>query len=103
MRTPNPPKVLLNGLTDEEQRYVIRLALLVVADLAAGKEWDAYGKVEVAKFDAVECKIAFWSLLDSSQRNTLKDIRELSKCRNAAQPAAEPSSDQAKQTDAIGS
>lgn len=78
MRTPNPPKVLLGGLTDDEQRYVIRLALLVVADLAAGREWDAYGRIEVAKFEGHECQVAFWSLLDSAQRTRIKDIRMLS-------------------------
>lgn len=77
--SPHPPKVLLSELSEDEQRYVIRLALLVVADLAAGKEWDAYGRIEAAKFGDAENKIAFWSLLDSRQRSTLKDLTELSK------------------------
>lgn len=76
---PHPPKVLIDGLTSEEQRYIIRLALAVVADLAMGREWDAYGKIEVAKFEAVECKIAFWSLLNSAQRSALKQIAEMAK------------------------
>lgn len=76
---PHPPKVLIDGLTSEEQRYVIRLALAVVADLAQGREWDAYGKIEIAKFDGVECKVAFWSLLNSAQRSALKQIAEMAR------------------------
>ena len=78
MHTPNPPSVRLDGLNPDQVRYVVRLALLVVADLAAGKDWDAYGKIEVARFDAVETKIAFWTLLDSTQRTAIKSIAEAS-------------------------
>lgn len=78
MRTPNPPSVRLDGLADEETRRVIRLALLVVADLAAGKEWAALEKYQYSKMD-LEQRMAFWSLLDSHQRSTLKDMAELAK------------------------
>ena len=78
MREPNPPSVRLEGLADDEVRRIVRLALLVVADLAAGREWAAFEKVQYTNMDA-EQKIAFWSLLDSSQRSWLKEMLELAK------------------------
>jgi hypothetical protein len=75
MRSPNPPRVYLRGLTEEQQRKVIKVALLVVADLARERDWDAYGHLELAKFDTEET-LAFWSLLDSRQRSTIGSLRE---------------------------
>jgi hypothetical protein len=69
--------VWLNGLTDEQQRFVIRLALAVVADLASGKDWDAYGKIETAGME-LELKEAFWTLLDSTQRAAIRSMAEVS-------------------------
>ena len=77
MRT-NPPRVELAGLDDEQVRKVVRLALLVVVDLALDKPWDAFGKIEAAFLDT-DLKIAFWSLLDSSQRSLIKDLAALAK------------------------
>ena len=74
MHTPHPPRVVLDGLEADEIRDVVRLALLVVADIAAEREWAAFEKVEFLNMRA-EKKIAFWSLLDSSQRRLLKDMK----------------------------
>ena len=80
MRTPNPPKVILDALNSEQQRFVIRLALKVVAELAAGRDWDAYGLIELAESDmTLEEKLAFGSLLDSRQAATIVSLREASK------------------------
>ena len=76
MREPNPPSVRLEGLQDDEIRRVVRLALLVVADLASGKEWAALEKCQYSRMD-VELMIAFWSLLDSAQRSHLKEMMRL--------------------------
>jgi hypothetical protein len=76
-RHPNPPTVWLAGLTEEQQRFVIRLALAVVADLSAGRDWDAYGKIETARME-LELKEAFWTLLDSTQRATIRSLAEVS-------------------------
>lgn len=65
-RLPNPPKVLLNGLTIDEQRKVIRLALEVVYELGKGNEWAAFEIFETAGLD-IESRIAFGSLLNSQQ------------------------------------
>ena len=74
-RTPNPPRVILDALSPTQQRKVIKLALLVVADLAAGKDWDAYGHIEMAHLDLEE-SLAFGSLLDSRQAATIVSLRE---------------------------
>ena len=74
-RKPNPPRVFLERLTPDEQRMVILLALEVVADLSSGNDWGAYEKMEFAKME-VEVKVAFWSLLNSRQRATLKSMVE---------------------------
>ena len=78
MRTPNPPKVILDGLSSEQQRKVIKVALLVVADLAANRDWDAYSHIELAYFDLEE-NLAFGSLLDSRQAATIVSLREASR------------------------
>lgn len=75
MRTPNPPRIMLEGLSLDQQRKVIKVALLVVADLAANRCWDAYGAIEHANFDLEE-KLAFASLLDSQQAATIVEMRE---------------------------
>ena len=76
MREPNPPSVRLDGLQDDEIRRVVRLALLVVADLASGKEWAALERYQYSRMDETQ-HIAFWSLLDSSQRSHLKEMARL--------------------------
>ena len=75
MRTPNPPRVILDALNSEQQRKVIKLALRVVADLAAGRDWDALGEIEMAHLDLEE-SLAFGSLLDSRQASTIVSLRE---------------------------
>jgi len=80
MRTPNPPKVILDALNSEQQRFVIRLALKVVALLAEGKDWDAWGLIELAEHDmTLEEKLALASLWDSRQASTIVSLREASK------------------------
>lgn len=76
MRVPNPPKVILDGLSPDSQRKVIRLALLVVAQLASGNEWDALAEIERTELDLEE-KLAFGSLLDSQQASTIVSLREV--------------------------
>ena len=76
MREPNPPSVRLDGLDDDAVRRIIRLALLVVADLASGKEWAALEKYQYSRMDETQ-HIAFWSLLDSAQRSHLKEMARL--------------------------
>ena len=76
MREPNPPSVRLDGLQDDEIRRVVRLALLVAADLASGKEWAALEKYQYSRMDETQ-HIAFWSLLDSSQRSHRKEMARL--------------------------
>ena len=73
MRVPNPPRVLLDGLTKEEQKKIILLALEVVHDLASGNEWGAFEKVEYANMD-IEMKLAFCSLLNSQQGAVLGSL-----------------------------
>ena len=75
MRTPNPPRIILDALNSEQQRKVIRLALLVVADLAANRDWNALDEIERADL-GLEEKLAFGSLLDSRQAATIVSLRE---------------------------
>jgi hypothetical protein len=75
MREPTPPRVMIENLTPEGRVKVIKLALSVVHDLGAGRDWSAYEQIEFANLDA-ELKVAFWSLLDSSQRTTIKSLAE---------------------------
>ena len=75
MRIPNPPKIFLDGLTPEQQQKVVRLALLVVADLAAGQDWSALDEIERAGLDMEE-KLAFGSLLNSQQASAIVSLRE---------------------------
>lgn len=79
MRQPNPPRILLGQLAEDQQRKVIRLALLVVADLAAGRDWAAFEQIEFEqKSWQLEEKLAFGSLLDSQQAATIVSMREAS-------------------------
>lgn len=79
MRTPNPPRILLRGLTEDETRAVVKTALLVVADLQY-KPYDAYGALESAEEHwTLEMKLAFASLLDSQQAATVVSMREAAK------------------------
>lgn len=78
VRTPNAPRILLDGLDSGAQRHVIALALLVVVDLAIGREWDALDRIERAEL-SLEEKLAFGSLLNSQQASTLVSLREAAK------------------------
>ena len=78
MRIPNPPRVMLQGLTEDQQRKVIKLALSVVVALAEGNEWSALEQVEFANLDLEE-SLAFGSLLDSRQAATIVSMREAAK------------------------
>jgi len=75
VRSPNPPRVILDALNSEQQRKVIKLALRVVAHLAAGNDWAALEEVEFANLELEE-KLAFGSLLDSRQAATIVALRE---------------------------
>ena len=75
MRLPNPPKIILDGLDPLSQRKVISLALLVVADLAAGRDWDALAEIDRAEL-GLEEKLAFGSLLNSQQAATIVSLRQ---------------------------
>ena len=75
MRTPNPPKVILDALNSEQQRKVIKLALRVVAQLAEGNDWGVYEDIESANLELEE-KLAFGSLLDSRQAAIIVAMRE---------------------------
>ena len=78
MRLPNPPKVLLRGLTEEQQRKVILLALEVVPMLdneTIEDDWAAFERVEFANLD-VEEKLAFASLLNSKQGATMGSLAQ---------------------------
>ena len=74
-RQPNAPRIILDGLDSQGQRKVIALALKVVADLAANRDWDALDKIERADL-GLEEKLAFGSLLDSTQAATIVSLRE---------------------------
>ena len=76
MRTPNPPRVILDGLSNDQMRKVIRIALKVVADLARERPWDAFGHIELADL-TLEEKLGLGSLLDSQQAATIVSIRHL--------------------------
>lgn len=78
MQAPHPPAVFLDDLTVEQQRKVVRLALLVVAALAAGQDWAAFEMIDMATLESEE-KIGLWSLLDSTQRSTIKSLAEAAK------------------------
>ena len=75
MRTPNPPRVYLEGLTPEEQRKVILLALEVVVDLARNEVFTAVERIEFSHMGN-EVYEAFWSLLNSRQRALIKDASQ---------------------------
>ena len=75
MRFPHPPRIVLDALDSQGQRKVIALALQVVADLAANRDWDALEKIERAELQLEE-KLAFGSLLDSRQAATIVSLRE---------------------------
>ena len=77
MRLPNPPRVMIFELPEDQQRKVIKLALLVVAALASGREWDALAEIEHTQMDNEE-KLAFGSLLDSQQAATIVGLRNIS-------------------------
>ena len=64
-------------LPEDQQRKVIKLALLVVAALASGREWDALAEIEHTHMDNEE-KLAFGSLLDSQQAAVLVSLRNIS-------------------------
>ena len=77
MRTPNPPRVYLDDLTPESRRKVVKLALLVVAALSSGRDWDALGEIEMADL-TLEEKLAFGSCLNSQQASTIVSLRSVS-------------------------
>ena len=56
---------------------MISLALLVVADLAAGRDWDALAEIDRAEL-GLEEKLAFGSLLNSQQAATIVSLRNVS-------------------------
>jgi len=76
MRVPTPPKIFLDGLTQDEQGFVIRLALEVVYDLGGDKVYSALEKIEFSKMEP-EIYTAFWSLLNSEQRSIIRNLQDL--------------------------
>ena len=78
MRQPNPPRVLLEGLNEEQVKRLVRLALLVVAELAKDNVYGAFEMVETQEMEPEEW-VAFWSLLDSQQRSIITSLGELAR------------------------
>ena len=78
MRTPNPARVWLYGLSEDSVRKVVKLALEVVHLLAKEEDWQAYELWKHSGLDNEE-KLGFWSCLDSHQRSTLSHIAEVDK------------------------
>ena len=77
MRPPNPPQVVIEHLTSEQRKQVILLALQVVHELGAERIWAAYERVEFSGIETDEILYsAFWSLLNSEQRSTIKSLSE---------------------------
>ena len=60
----------------DEQKKVITLALRVVYELGAERDYSAYEMIEFAKMDDILYQ-ALWSLLDSAQRSRIRSLSEL--------------------------
>jgi hypothetical protein len=66
---------MLEEVSPESRRRLVALALLVVADLAVDRGWDALGRIEDTEMDLEE-KLAFYSMLNSQQASTIVSLRE---------------------------
>jgi hypothetical protein len=71
---------MLEEVSPESRRRLVALALLVVADLARDRGFDALGRIEDTEMDLDE-KLAFYSLLDSAQASTIVSLRDADKRR----------------------
>ncbi len=72
MRTPNPPQVVIEHLDPEERKKVILLALRVVYELGADRDYSAFEMIDYSGISKDEILYsAFYSLLDSAQRSRI--------------------------------
>lgn len=76
MRSPNPPQIIVDHLDPEERRRVILLALRVVYELGADRDYSAFEMIEYMNMNE-DVYGAFWSLLDSSQRARIKSLSRM--------------------------
>ncbi len=70
-----PTAGAMDQLTKEDQDKLQSLSRLVVAELAKGNDWSAYEILEHANLDNDQ-KVAIWTLFDSKQRATLKQMKQ---------------------------
>ena len=70
-----PTAGAMDELTKEEQETLHALSRQVIEKLAEGNDWGAYEMLEHAKLNNDQ-KIAIWTLFNSKQRATLKQMRE---------------------------
>ena len=78
MRSPNPPRVMLNGLDEGQKVKVIRLALQMVYELGKGNDYSAFEMFELAGL-SIEERIAVGSCLDSRQGAIIASLGEAAK------------------------
>jgi len=83
MRTPNPPAVVIDHLDSEERKRVVLLALRVVYELGAERDYSAFEMIEYSRMNE-DVYGAFWSLLDSAQRARIKNLSRLAHGNTAA-------------------
>lgn len=76
MRSPNPPAVVIDHLDPEERKRVVILALRVVYELGADRDYSAFEMIDYASMNE-DVYSAFWSLLDSAQRARIRSMSEL--------------------------
>ena len=78
MRAPNPPAVVIEHLDPEERKKVVLLALRVVYELGADRDYSAYEMIEYAGITTDDVLYsAFASLLDSGQRSRIKSLSRM--------------------------
>lgn len=70
-----PTAGAMDSLSKDEQDKLQSLSRIVVAELAKGNDWGAYETLEHANLDSDQ-KIAIWTLFDSKQRSTLKQMKQ---------------------------
>ena len=76
MRLPNPPRILIDGLTPESRRKVVGLALLVVKALAQDKPYDAYALIQLEPLELEE-RLALASCLDSAEGSVMAEMARI--------------------------
>ena len=73
MRLPNPPRILIDGLTPESRRKVVYIGLQVIEALAKDQPYSAYEIVCFANLDLEE-KLALASLYNSAQASIMTEM-----------------------------